>query len=639
MLTSTNLCSIPFLSQTDSTRLSMSAKQLSQAIPHANCNIPYVIGKDWQYLSISSTLFKYIAKFDGIIYYSNNQLLVIGYYINNDIDIKILYTPYIQRTTSYYALTLRYRKTEGNFKKDDILYEYDNFRNGIPTPGYNLTFAFLNWFGYNYEDGFVISEKVHKKCRSIKNETLLIPINETSIFKYEYPNSKYQFIPEVGQYINGFVAFQYIIPRTNINAKEFLTLLNIENLSEIINDPTQFKLIPELSKIKNAIVTDIKIHKIKNTNLIDTQLTKYINRIKNDYYQQIKTDITNISTTLGKEIIPYITSKFYVNTNIPPDMKNCCYLIELQLTGENLTNVGDKMANRYANKGVVSLILPNNLRPIIESSNLPIDMILDPISVFSRMNLGQITECAIAKTIHKCHLDIINGCEIIPILEKLSRLSLMLDDQEYYNEIQNLIKDIYSYSDKENQFKTSVKLSNLYFEAKSFLNIDFYKILDFLKQEFNIQLYETILLKRETIEFINNRLGIKPNMLIKDINRFEGIFCGSMYFLKLKYESYAKYTARDFGKYSTHTKTPIQGHRISAQSSKVGQMELDALIASGCINCVQEIRTVKSHNRKMKVNLISQYLNTGQYDMIVKSTDSQSYVKQIIESLIKFLNY
>jgi DNA-directed RNA polymerase beta subunit len=616
----------------------MAAKQLSQSIPHSNCNIPYTIGKDWQYLSNSSTLFKYVAKYDGMIYYSNDQLLVIGYSVNNTTDIKILYTPYIQRTTSYYALTLRYRKTEGNFKKGDILYEYDNFINGIPTPGYNLSCCFLNWFGYNYEDGFVISEHVHKTCKSVKSETLLIPIMETSIFKFEYPNSKYQFIPEVGQHINGTIAFQFIIPRTNINVKEFLNLLNVNNFSNIINDPTQFKLIPEISRINNAIVTDIKIHKIKNTDLVDKQLSKCIKRIKTDYYEQIKNDITNISTTLGKEIIPYITSKFYVNTNIPPNMKHCCYLIELQLTGENLMNVGDKMANRYANKGVVSLILPNKLRPIIKSNNIPIDIILDPISVFSRMNLGQIIECIISKVILKCHLDILDNQPIKPILLKLSKLALVLGDEEYHDEIQQLVK---KFQDKliRNQFKFSVKLSNLYFEAPSFINIDFNELLHFIKTEFNIEPYDTILIKRETIKFMNDKLGISPNILMKDINEFKGIFCGSMYFLKLRYESYAKYTARDFGKYSIHTKTPIQGHKASAQSSKIGQMELDALIAAGCINCVQEVRTVKSHNRKMKIDLISQFLDTGEYNMIVKSSDSKSYVKQIIESLITFLNY
>ena len=79
MIISTSLVGTPFVSSTDSTRLQMSSKQLSQTLTHFNCKRPYVIGKEWSYLTSTTRLFRLQAPYDGSILYSNNEIMIILY--------------------------------------------------------------------------------------------------------------------------------------------------------------------------------------------------------------------------------------------------------------------------------------------------------------------------------------------------------------------------------------------------------------------------------------------------------------------------------------------------------------------------------------------------------------------------------
>ena len=79
MIVSTNLNTVPFLSQTDSTRASMSAKQIQQALTSLNCEIPYVIGSDYETITDSSKMGIILAKDDGKVMYKNSDLLIVYY--------------------------------------------------------------------------------------------------------------------------------------------------------------------------------------------------------------------------------------------------------------------------------------------------------------------------------------------------------------------------------------------------------------------------------------------------------------------------------------------------------------------------------------------------------------------------------
>jgi DNA-directed RNA polymerase beta subunit len=146
MITSVNLCTIPFLSSTDATRASMSAKQILQSLTCDNTEIPYVIGSDYHYLKQNSKMGLVIAIDDGKILYSNSELIIVHY--SNINKIQDYYIPPVKKTHSIFGTKLRFNLTKDQiFKKGDILANYDCFLNGIPSYGYNVFTSYMPFFG------------------------------------------------------------------------------------------------------------------------------------------------------------------------------------------------------------------------------------------------------------------------------------------------------------------------------------------------------------------------------------------------------------------------------------------------------------------------------------------------------------
>jgi DNA-directed RNA polymerase subunit beta len=146
MIVSVNLNTIPFLSSTDSTRASMSAKQIQQALTCMNTEIPYVIGSDYRTLIDTSKMSCIQAEDDGVVLYKNDDLIIVQYINLNKVH--DIYLPPIKKTTGSFGTKLRFALAQGTkFKKDDILANYDCFFNGVPSYGYNTFTAYFPFFG------------------------------------------------------------------------------------------------------------------------------------------------------------------------------------------------------------------------------------------------------------------------------------------------------------------------------------------------------------------------------------------------------------------------------------------------------------------------------------------------------------
>lgn len=146
MIVSVNLNSIPFLSSTDSTRASMSAKQIQQALTSLNTEIPFVIGEDYKVITDSSRMGIILAQDNGEVLYKNEELLIVQYLTSD--KIQDIYLPPIKKTTGSFGTKLRFVLPEKTkFKKGDILASYDCFLSGIPSYGYNVFTAFMPFFG------------------------------------------------------------------------------------------------------------------------------------------------------------------------------------------------------------------------------------------------------------------------------------------------------------------------------------------------------------------------------------------------------------------------------------------------------------------------------------------------------------
>lgn len=667
---SVGLSGLPFISSCDSTRIQMAAKQINQSLTSLNCEIPYVICKDYKNLTNSSNLGICIAKEDGKVLFKSDNNIIVYYYTDSDkLEVKKINT--FKKTYGEFCSQLRNCLNEGDeFKAGDIIYEYDNFITGIPTFGYNVFTAYCNFFGYNHEDSIICSESFVNRTKVQYIDKLYIPIFDYTMFHPIYSDLKdsYNFFPSVGQKLeNGVFAVKILPKRSSLSSigmnemkskmlntiksmglSDFLNIKNINTTT--LSDGSVIK-----SKIHNGIVTDIKVHNVKlntNINLIDTKLYDLMNILNRRYLSNIITpDFNKLKEIFTEDYSCQILKQHYVYTddyNFDNLFRNCIYLLEVEITGEDSSEIGDKFANRYANKGVVSHILPDELRPLAIESNTPVDLIYSPFSVFSRMNVSQILEAIVSKNIWMCDKflksypnkqDAINSLNWIN-----NNIITHFNDKEYYNNVNNLINNLDKDTNLYNKFMDNIKEYNLFIEAPSFNKIN-------TKQIFNnsIPINEDLFLSKKLLNYMSQNLKLNSKDLLEKnfkgviVDNKEGIIlknilCAPVYISKLYKLVSHLINSRDIGQVSTLNKQPTRGRAVGG-GSRLGQMELEAFIAHGTTNVLKEFMTVKSDHEESKNDLIDQLIRTMKYDFNLKneSTNLTGGSKKVVSELIKFL--
>lgn len=648
MLTSTNLCVIPFLGHCDNARLQMSAKQLAQSLTHLNCEVPKLFGHDYHYLSDSTRMFKYTTPFNGEVIYENNEIMIVNMKMSEDnYYIDIFETPQYMNTSSLHASQLRYKRPIGPFSIGDVLYEYDCFHNNIPTYGYNIWTAYMSWFGLNHEDSICLSEWALNKMHSMKTEQILIPIYDYSVFRHIYPESSFKFLPDIGQPIQENIVTYRNSIRPGNNILSQMKNLSLSEFTSITNDDHLFNSIPITCRIPNAIVLDIRIHTINsNLKLIDKNLEVYINRMKQIYEPKLKEIVTSLRSLFPKSFSDSILSSQYVMINKLKndliDRNQIAYLIELKVGKDDSSHLGDKFANRYANKGVCSKIIPNELRPIITRTGQPIDYISGPITGVGRMNFGQFIEGCISKSVDNSERIIKKDNSKAPSeIRKLANISRILKDFEYAEKIDNLANQMENDESILKQFISSVNENGLYMEAPGFVNCELKELEDVIYKDSQIKVEEEIYLSKDLIEFINDALKITglPSAPSEGVY-LPNIYCAPIYTLKLKQESYYRSSARDFGSYKSTNYQPVQGRSSDGfigASARLGQMEFDALLGHNVLRTMKELRTVKNDSKELKTDMTQQIITKGYYEL-PETKSITNFTKTIIESYMEFLN-
>jgi DNA-directed RNA polymerase beta subunit len=656
MITSVNLSSIPFLSSTDATRASMSAKQILQSLTCDNTEIPYVIGSDYHYLKQNSRMGIIIALDDGKILYSNSELIIVHY--ENLNKIQDYYIPPVKKTHSIFGTKLRFNLIKDQiFKKGDVLANYDCFLNGVPSYGYNVFTSYMPFFGLNHEDSIVISESFSKKAKAQFIDRVYIPIYEYTLLQKFYNDVQDSFIyfPGIGQKLKDDTLCCLISPKDTLSPTYSDPKMKIQNvlknmqLSDLLNlqsvDSSKFNIEKIKSKLEGAKISGFKIHRLRKfsekINMIDTNLqkvlenlythySKFIVDIYSDLSQQFSTNMA--STILGKYYM-YSDDKFLQNKDI--DVKNGCFLLEFELSKEDITHEGDKLANRFANKGVVSLILPDELCPFAVESQKQIDLVFNPFGIFSRMNLGQLSEGIVGKSVMKCSDYIKNNldddnCNVAQIITWLNNSVLQYIDPNYAKRIRNeIIEPLINDIEFEKKFKEDITSSNLFVEGPCFAEIDIQNLL-----KHSVSYKEPVLLKKELIQYMKKKLKVEVPFADEDIY-LKDIFCAPIYIQKLYKLSSKLINSRDFGAVKAITKQPVKG-RAKGGGSRLGQMELEALLASGCDLAVKELLSVKSDWQSGKDDLLRQLIKEGEYHL-PQDREVKSRTKQVVDVQLQFL--
>jgi len=249
------------------------------------------------------------------------------------------------------------------------------------------------------------------------------------------------------------------------------------------------------------------------------------------------------------------------------------------------------------------------------------------------MNIGQVLDGAIAKTVMYCDRHIRENPENVK--ETITWLNdciikYLSDDQTYYDNVQNNIIDNLDNNSFKQKFIEDINKKNLFIEGPCFSHVD----LNNLRQNW-VSPNESILIKKKTIEYIKDKLKLKNDFTItQDIVR-DNIFCVPMYTTKLYKLTKHILSSRDFGGIREVTGQPTRGRALKG-GSRLGQMEIEALLSHGTDIAVKEFLTVKSDHSIEKRKMLKELITNGEYNM---SSDLESVgrTKKVVETILTFL--
>jgi DNA-directed RNA polymerase subunit beta len=330
-------------------------------------------------------------------------------------------------------------------------------------------------------------------------------------------------------------------------------------------------LISSETKIDAQILTDIPVLQLEGLVLRDPQITQHIHDILERYRDQRE---------LCRLAFEQQVSRYEKGDDLPPGVIK---LVKVYVAMKRKLSVGDKMAGRHGNKGVVSRILPIEDLPYFEDGT-PVDMVLNPLGVPSRMNVGQILEI---------HL----GLAAKGLGDQLNRLI----EEEKYKAVRDKMKKVFSTPSLKKMIG-SLDESDLREFAEHYKEGVHMAtpVFDGAKED------EIKALLKEAGFDISGQATLYDGRTGEPFD--EKITVGTMYVMKLHHLVDDKIHARSIGPYSLVTQQPLGG-KAQFGGQRLGEMEVWAMEAYGAAYALQEFLTVKSDDMAGR---------TRMYEKIVK---------------------
>lgn len=557
---------IPFLENDDTTRALMGANMQRQATPLVKTCAP-IVGTGSEYKVAHDSGLAIVAKNDGLVTKVDGAR----------IEVKTA------NGTDKYNL-VKYRKSNQNtcnnqnpiveigqkISKDQVLADGPAMHNGELALGRNPLVAFTTWNGYNFEDAIIISERL------VQDDIYTsVHIDEHTVTCLRTKNGDEEisrFLPNVGDEAKKHLDQDGII-MVGADVKEGDILVGkISPKGEVTYSPEE--------KLMNAIFGN-KIKSVRDSSL----------RVPH-----------------GAEGTVAAIKRFSIKNNDKLD-DDVIELIKIYIVQKRKIQIGDKMAGRHGNKGIVSKVVPKEDMPFLEDGT-PIDIMLNPLGVPSRMNLGQIME------IHM-------GYAMFQLAKKqLCEIIFEGKDQEELSQLFGLsLANAKSLSNAANKYFKEMNLQASNKIADIHLTIILSKAgLTF--EDLNMKI-ATPVFHGANINDISSAFSeagidsIKTKGKFKLIDGRTGeyfdseITVGIMYMLKLDHMVDDKIHARAVGPYSKITQQPLGG-RSQNGGQRFGEMEVWALEAYGAAYNLSEILTIKSDDVKGRNLAYSAIIKGGQ---------------------------
>lgn len=340
---------VPFLEHDDATRALMGANMQRQAVPIINPESP-IVGTGMEYRAAKDSGSALVATMPGVVQYVDAKKIIVKE-DSGDMHRYDLYQ--FLRSNSATAIMQRPIVKPGErIDRGDIIADGQSMKNGELALGRNVRIAFMTWEGYNFEDAVIMSEKMvyDDVYTSLHIDEFVVESRDTKLgpeeFTYEIPNVKEESKKNLDA--NGI-----IIPGSEVKEGDILVG---KTTPKGQTDPT-----PE-EKLLLAIFGE------KSRDVRDTSL-----RVPHGGGGVVQS-IQHFSKAKGDDLAPGVNE-----------------VVRIFIVQKRKIQVGDKMAGRHGNKGVISNILPLEDMPFTADGH-PIDIMLNPQGVPSRMNIGQVLE-------------------------------------------------------------------------------------------------------------------------------------------------------------------------------------------------------------------------------------------------------
>jgi DNA-directed RNA polymerase subunit beta len=492
---------IPFLEHDDANRALMGANMQRQAVPLLRPTAPYV-GTGLEHRAAVDAGDVIVAEDGGTVETVSADQIVVS--VGNQRQVYKL--DKFRRSNQSTCINQRPIVREGQkIKAGDILADGPSTDMGELALGANLLVAFMSWEGYNFEDSIILSERLVK-------EDLL-----TSIHVEEY---------------------EVDARDTKLGAEEITR--DIPNVSEeVLADLDERGIIRVGADVGPG---DVLVGKV--TPKGETELTpeeRLLRAIFGEKAREVRDTSLKMPHGEDGKVIGVREFNRDAGDELPPGVNE---LVRVFVAQKRKIREGDKLAGRHGNKGVISKILPEQDMPFL-ADGTPIDIILNPLGVPSRMNLGQVLETHLG-WVAKHHWENGEGLDKAPGRWRDQEPTWVATPVFDGAKEEELLAALESTANR----KTEYPLAN---------------------KDGKAQLYD-------------GRSGEPYDSVIT---------VGYMYILKLSHMVDDKIHARSTGPYSMITQQPLGG-KAQFGGQRFGEMEVWALEAYGAAYCLQELLTIKS---------------------------------------------
>ena len=507
---------IPFLQNDDANRALMGSNMQRQAVPLMLTEAP-VVGTGMEDKAAYDSGVCVVAKHAGVVERSSSKLIIVKCDDGTRDEYRLTKFSRSNQSNCYNQRPIVFK--DERVEAGQVLADGPSTKNGEIALGKNPLIGFMTWEGYNYEDAVLLSERLVQEdvYTSIHIEEYAAESRDTKLGPEEITRD----VPGVGD--------------------------------EALKDLDDRGIIRIGAEVRAG---DILVGKV--TPKGETELTSE-ERLLRAIFGEKAREVRDTSLKLPHGAYGIVVdTKVFNRQNSDELAPGVNQVVRIYIAQKRKIYVGDKMAGRHGNKGVVSRVLPVEDMPFLPNGR-PLDIVLNPLGVPSRMNIGQVLETHLSLAAKALGFNIST-----PVFDGASE-SDILDTLDLANDYVNMEWD------------------EFYEKYKDSLRED---VMDYLGTHLeHRELWKGVPIRRDgKVRLRDGRTG----------EYFDSpVTIGHMHYLKLHHLVDDKIHARSTGPYSLVTQQPLGG-KAQFGGQRFGEMEVWALEAYGAAYTLQEILTVKS---------------------------------------------